>query len=185
MTDIPLHVAHFEHGILRIWGFDGASTAGLALIEAMEETPRDAGAAMEVLGAERVDPYWLDLVRMADIAEMGLAGYLQKAYEVPRDVAEGVAPAGDHVLIAPSRAFADHEQTLSPDPVLQPVAVLDIREDVGALRPMDTVETTRRATAPGETPEPEPGPPAGRGLRPGAIILLLLIAAAFIAMVAL
>lgn len=48
---------------------------------------------------------------------------------------------------------------------------------------MDPVETARRD--PAEPPEPAPGPPADRGLRSGAILLLLLIAAAFIALVAL
>jgi hypothetical protein len=184
MTDIPLHVAAFEHGILRIWGFDGTSGPGSALIEAMGEQPRNSGPAMEVLGAERVDPYWLDLVRLADIAEMGLASYLRQAYDMPQEEAERITPTGDHVLIAPSRAFADHEQTLSPDPALKPLGAVDIHEDVGALRHMEPVATARREPGTPEAREPQPGAPASRGLRAGSILLLLIIAAAFIWIVA-
>lgn len=186
MTDIPLHVPAFEHGILRIWAFDGASPAGHALIEAMAGEPRNAGPADAALGAARVDPYWLDLVRLADISDIGLAGYLRRGYEVPQDQldAADLATGADHVLIAPSRAFGDHEQTLSPDPTLAPLAVLDIHEDVGALRPMKPVATARRDPSAPVADEPPPGAPASRGLRSGAILLLLVIAAAFVAIVA-
>jgi hypothetical protein len=184
MTDIPLHVARFEHGILRIWSFDGNSGTGRHLLAGMEAEPRDTATAMEVLGATRVDPYWLDLVRLADIPEMGLAGYLRQAYEVPPEEAERVTPAGDHVLIAPSRAFADHEQTLSPDPALIPLGAVDIHEDVGKLRHMEPVATAQREPGAPEADEPQPGAPASRGLRWGPILLLVVIAAAFIWIVA-
>ena len=189
MSAVPENVAAFEHGLLRLWSFDGESETGRALIAAMREEPRDAGAAQAALGAERVDPYWLDLVALRDIADLGLAGYLRQGYDVPREQldAANLAPQQDHVLIAPSRAFADHEQTLAPDAALTPLGVLDIHEDVGALRPMQPVETARRDSPvpAAEDREPEPGPPAGRGIRPGAILILLLIAAAFIVVVAL
>ncbi len=186
MTDIPMHVTPFEHGILRIWAFDGASETGRALVEAMRQEPRNAGPAMAALGAKRVDPYWLDLVAMRDIAELGLNGYLRQAYDVSKEDLEAahLQTAHDHVLIAPSRAFADHEQTLSPDAALTALGSLDIHKDVGALRPMEPVETARREPASPDPEEPRPGAPAGRSLRPGAILLLLLIAAAFIAIVA-
>jgi hypothetical protein len=184
MTDIPLHVARFEHGILRIWSFDRDSETGRRLLAGMEAQPRDTATAMDVLGATRVDPYWLDLVRLADIPEMGLAGYLRQAYEVPQDEAERVTPSGDHVLIAPSRAFGDHEQTLSPDPALTPLGALNIHEDVGKLRHMDPVVTAQREPGTPEANEPQPGAPASRGLRWGSILMLLVIAAGFIWIVA-
>jgi hypothetical protein len=186
MSAVPNQVPAFEHGLLRLWAFDGRSETGRALIEALKAEPRNAGPVDAALGAERVDPYWLDLVALRDISELGLAGYLRQGYDVPQDQLDALdlPTAGDHVLIAPSRAFADHEQTLSPSPDLAPVGLLDIHEDVGALRPMEPVETARRDAAPAEPAEPPPGPPAGRGLRPGAILILLLIAAAFIAVVA-
>lgn len=33
---------------------------------------------------ERVDPYWLDLVALRDISDLGLRGYLRQGYEVPQ-----------------------------------------------------------------------------------------------------
>ena len=187
MSTVPTHVPAFEHGRLRLWSFDGESEAGRALIAGMAEEPRNAGSAMTALGAERVDPYWLDLVRLADIKELGLAGYLAQGYGAPREQLspEALSTPHDHVLIAPSRAFADHEQTLAPDVALTPLAVFDLHEDVGALRPMEPVETARSDTsATAEPAESAPGPPAGRGLRAGAVLILLIIAAAFILIVA-
>lgn len=186
MSESRNHVDAFEHGILRLWAFDGESETGRTLIDALAAEPRNAGPAGTALGAERVDPYWLDLVALKDISELGLAGYLRQGYDVPQEQLDALdlTTGADHVLIAPSRAFADHEQTLSPDPALRPLGTIDIHEDVGALRPMAPVETARSDTAPAGRKEPEPGPPAGRGLRPGAIVILLLIAAAFIWIVA-
>lgn len=180
------HVAAFEHGILRIWAFDSASDTGRALIHGLSEEPRDAGPVDAALGAERVDPYWIDLVRLADIPELGLAGYLRQGYDVPQDQLDSLALAttADHVLIVPSRAFKDHEQTLSPDAALTPLAVLDIHEDVGALRPMKPVAAAKREPGTPGGDEPLPGAPASRGMRAGAILLLLLIAALFVLLVA-
>lgn len=186
MTETRNHVAAFEHGLLRLWAFDGASETGRALIDALRAEPRNAGPADAALGAERIDPYWLDLVPLKDISDLGLAGYLRQGYDVPESQLDALelAADADHVLIAPSRAFADHEQTLSPDPALIPLAVLDIQQDVGALRPMEPAATARREPAPEEPSAPPPGPPSGRSLRPGAIVILLIIAAAFIWIVA-
>lgn len=189
LTDIPLHVPAFEHGILRLWSLDSQSDIGRALISALGSEPRDSGPALTALGASHIDPYWLDLVRLRDIEELGLAGYLRQGYDVPQDQldAQDLATGADHVLIVPSRAFHDHEQTLSPDPALPPLAVLDIHQDVGALRPMDPVESARPDGSGAEPSEPQSqaGPPAARGLRPGAILILVIVAAAFIALVAL
>ena len=183
---VTTHVPAFEHGRLRLWSFDGASEAGQRLIAGMRAEPRDAGAAMAALGAERVDPYWIDLVALGDIAGMTLDGYLHEGYEIPAEevAAARLAPVGDHVLIVPSRAFADHEQTLGPDPALVPMGELDLGRDAGALRPMAPVASARRDRAPAAAPAPVPGPPAARTLRPGAILILLVIAAAFIWIVA-
>lgn len=183
MTDIPLHVAAFDHGILRVWAIDEGMQVGAVLVTALTSEPRNAGPVMKALGAERVDPYWVDLVTMKDIADLGLGGYLAEAYDIPADqlAAANLATDAPHVVIVPSRAFADHEQTLSPDAAMIPLAVFDIHEDVGALRRMEPAHGKRTKGATG-APTTETGAPSGRGLRPGAILLLLVIAAAFIAM---
>lgn len=184
MIDIPAHVAPFDHGILRLWAIDESTPVGAALVAALSDEPRNAGPVMKALGAERVDPYWIDLVTMADIGEIGLAGYLAEAYEIPAEAlaAADLTTGASHIVVVPSRAFADHEQTLSPDAAMIPLAVFDIHEDVGALRGMDRAAHGKDGNKGGATPPHAPtGSPSGRGLRPGAILLLLLIAAAFIA----
>lgn len=187
MSAVDTEVAAFEHGRLRLWAVDASTDAGRALVEALRSDPRDAGPVQAALGAERVDPYWLDLVKTGDVAEMGLAGYLRQGYDAPEDQIDAADLSTDagYVLIAPSRAFGDDAQTLEPDAALAPLATIELGEDVGSLRPMEPIETAHRDHALAAA-EPEPtGPPSGRALRPGAILILLLIAAAFVALVAL
>ena len=184
MTDTPNEVPAFEHGRLRLYALDSDSPDGRALIDAHRAEPRDAGAAMQALGAERVDPYWLDLVKLRDIAEIGLKGYLKQGYDVPADQLDtaDLSTTAGHVLIVPSRAFSDEAQSLTPVAALMPLASFDLGVDVGALRPITPVETAPPDRPPSEQPA---GPPAGRGLRAGGILILLLIAAAFVALVVL
>ena len=184
MTDIPNEVPAFEHGRLRLYALDSGSPDGRTLIDALRAEPRDAGAAMQALGAERVDPYWLDLVALRDIAELGLKGYLKQGYDLPADQLDeaDLSTTADHVLLVPSRAFSDEAQNLAPVAALTPLASFDTGADVGALRPMTPADTAPADRAVADKPA---GPPAGRGLRAGGILLMLLIAAAFVALVVL
>ncbi|WP_227418274.1 hypothetical protein [Roseitranquillus sediminis] len=179
-TDSWTEVRPFEHGRLRLYAVASETEAGQRLIEGLRMEPREAGAVTEALGTERIDPYWLDLVALRDISELGLTGYLRQGYDAPADQLARAAPGPDvrHVLIVTSRAFGDEELTLSPRPPLSPLALIQLGEDVAALRPMAGDAPARAEAAPsGDKPA---GPPARRGLRPAAILFLLLVAAAFL-----
>jgi hypothetical protein len=186
MSGVTTEVGAFEHGRLRLFAVDTSAGEAAALVETLKSDAPEDAALTRALGARQAEAYWVDLVRLADVAEMGLGGYLRRAYEVPEAALEGadLGTSRSHVLIVPSKALGDAEQTLSPQPWLAPLAEFDVGREDASLQPMDPVGVRSREAS---DPAPEPAPKArgGPALKPGAILVLVLIAAAFIALVAL
>ncbi|SDN56007.1 hypothetical protein SAMN05216196_101902 [Lutimaribacter pacificus] len=110
-----MQVSATEAGLVRVFaidlppdgiaGFTDPDSPGIATI-------RDA------LGAQALSPDHVDLVRLADLGELGLDGYLTEglgvaADEIAPDRARLRALTG-YVLVLPSRAFAGTAQVLTP-----------------------------------------------------------------------
>ncbi len=181
MTDI-LTVSAAENDRLRLFGLDTRSSRGGEILAAAEAG--DAAALAIALGAERVAPDRIELVRTRDLSGMGLSGYLAAGYDVPRDAldraAASLASAPAHVLIVPSSAFGGTAQSLAPDPALTLLAAFDLSDPMPPRAPMARYDEPEAdlASPGGWAPEPEPS-----RRRPGlfligllAIIAILLIA---------
>ena len=111
-----------------------AGEAGLVRIFALDMPPqraeflREPGAADQVLGVAGLDPAQIDIIRIRDLEDLGLAGYLAEGLGIPAPEIDRARPALDAlegwVMVLRSRAFGGRAATLSPDPALRPVALL-------------------------------------------------------------
>jgi len=157
-----------ERGILRLYALDlppgQASGFGTEPLAA-------------ALGVPRLDPGQVERIRLADLEEIGLAGYLAEGWGVAPETIDRAAlerrtPESGIVFLVRSRAFEGRPATLEPRP---PVRALGRFAEPG-LRlegpPMPEVESARPGSAP-PPPEAEetdvpapPGEPVRERFRP-------------------
>jgi hypothetical protein len=147
-----------------------------------DEMKRDkASLAPALLGDADLDPAYVELFDVADLSDIGLAGYLTEGMGVPEtalatDRTKLQAIKGP-VLILLSKALHGREVTLTPDPRLSLIGTY--RED----RPPVHFEPLPTAAAEGVlTP---PGQPVPALQRPRLAFVLLIVALALVAVVAL
>lgn len=105
-----LTVAAGEHGVVRVFTLD--------LPEEQCRFLREPGAAEQVLGCQGLVDAHIDVIRLDDLEDMGLVGYLTEGLGIP---AEQVKPdvarlgqLGGYVLIVRSSAFGGAETVLAP-----------------------------------------------------------------------
>lgn len=147
-----------------------------------EDLQRDKSRLVPtLLGDPELDPSHVELFDVADLSDIGLAGYLTEGLGVPEkalvaDRARLQSIQGP-VLILLSKALHGREVTLTLDPRLQLIGTY--RED----RPPVHFEPLPTATSEGIlTPPPLPVPPPQR---PTAAFVLMGLALALVAAVAL
>jgi hypothetical protein len=147
-----------------------------------EEMQRDkAGLVPAILGDPDLDPAYVELFYVADLSDIGLAGYLTEGLGIPEAELEADRARLDAVrgpvLVLLSKALHGRAVTLTPDPRL--VLIGTYRED----RPPVHFEPLPTASTQGVlSPPPLPAPPPQR---PTLAFILLGIALALVAGVAL
>lgn len=107
-----------EHGRVRVFALD--------MPPEQAEFLREPGAADQVLGAEGLDPAHIDIIRIADLEDLGLAGYLTEGCGIPEDQIDPdrtrLAALQGYAMVLRSRAFAGRAATLAPAPELTLIA---------------------------------------------------------------
>ncbi len=108
----PLRVRAGERGVIRLFALDMAPEQAHFLGE--------PGAVAQMLGVADLDPDHIDIIALADLEQLGLAGYLAEGCAVPVgqiDQARLTTLTG-HVLLIRSPAFRDVATILKPAPQL-------------------------------------------------------------------
>lgn len=117
MSD-PLTIAAGEHGVTRVFA--------LEMRPEQAEFLREPGAADQVLGGTNLDPAQIDVIRLSDLEELGLAGYLLEGCGIPEDqIAPDrarLAALKGYVLVLRSRAFGGRAAQLAPAPGVRLIA---------------------------------------------------------------
>ncbi len=107
-----------ERGVIRIFALD--------LPDEQARFLREPGAAQQVLGAEGLDDAHIDIIRLDDLEEVGLNGYLIDGLGVPKDQINPdwnmLGALTGYVMILRSSAFSGQPMTLHPDPGVRLVA---------------------------------------------------------------
>lgn len=86
----------------------------------------EPAAIADILGVEAIDPAHVDIIRISDLDDLGLTGYLTDGCGVPETE---IAPDLDrlraldgHAMVVLSRAFGEGGQHLHPSPKVELVA---------------------------------------------------------------
>jgi hypothetical protein len=110
-----MQVSATETGLVRVFAIDLPPES---IAEFTDPDAPDTAAIRDALGADALSPDHIDLLRVADLQELGLDGYLVEGLGVAEDE---VAPdrarlrgLRGYVLVLPSRAFAGMAQELTP-----------------------------------------------------------------------
>jgi len=121
MSDDALIVPQGEHGRIRVFALD--------MRPERAEFLREPGAADQVLGLSGLDPAQIDVIRIADLEELGLVGYLTEGCGLTEDQ---IAPDRDrlralegYVMVVRSRAFHGAAAVIAPEPVVRLIATYD------------------------------------------------------------
>ncbi|EPX76725.1 hypothetical protein Salmuc_04120 [Salipiger mucosus DSM 16094] len=97
-----------ESGVVRLFHLDLPAEA---VARFTEQAGTGEWPLQYALGATRLRPAFVDVVRIADLGEMPLSSYLAQAYEVTGEDFRAMRPRIDalsgHVVVLPSQAF-DH-----------------------------------------------------------------------------
>lgn len=118
MNPGALAVPAGERGRVRVFALD--------MRPEQAEFLREPGAADQLLGADGLDPAHIDIIRLRDLEDLGLAGYLTEGCGIPENQ---IAPDRDrlaaldgYAMVLRSRAFGGRAATLAPAPELRLVA---------------------------------------------------------------
>lgn len=118
MSDDALIVPEGEYGRIRVFALD--------LPPEQAEFLREPGAVDQMLGLAGLDPTQIDVIRIADLEELGLTGYLTEGCGLPQELIEPdramLEALQGYVLVVRSPAFKGKPAVLAPEPGVRLVA---------------------------------------------------------------
>lgn len=118
MSDDALIVPEGEHGRIRVFALD--------LPPEQAEFLREPGAVDQMLGLAGLDPAQIDVIRLRDLEELGLAGYLTEGCGLPEELIEAdramLKALEGYVLVVRSPAFKGKPAVLAPEPGVRLIA---------------------------------------------------------------
>lgn len=149
MSDDALIVPAGEHGRIRVFALD--------LPPEQAEFLREPGAVDQMLGLAGLDSSQIDVIRLRDLEELGLTGYLTEGCGLPNELISADREMLDalqgYVLVLRSPAFGGKAAALAPQPGVRLIATYDepgtdwraepIRSD--SARPYSAPRTSPRA----------------------------------------
>jgi hypothetical protein len=163
-------VAAGERRVVRVFALD-LPAAQLAFLR------EEPNAIADMLGGGPLDPDHVDLIRLRDLDDLGLAGYLSEGCDVDAaDLAaqrDRIEALTGHVLVVLSRAFSGEARMLQPKPGVTLAARFGQREtDWSANAPL-----TSDSAKPHSAPRPAPRKARADARRIGAAIFAVFMVA--------
>ncbi len=137
----PIPVPAHEHAIVRLFSLNMRPQQARFLTE--------PGAVDQALGVSGLDPEQFDIIALADLGEIGLAGYLEMGCAIAPDQIDQaqLASLTGHVLLIRSNAFGGRAITLNPIPALSLIATYSETPADWSANPMPA-QPIRRKTPP-------------------------------------
>ena len=117
-----------ERGVVRIFTIDLDDPAQKAFTTRNNTDGQDIWPLRDALGVADIQPRHIEIFPVADLGEIGVAGYLADGYAIAPEQLERIRPALDAlkglVVLVWSPAFGGVETELAPKPPLRLVATL-------------------------------------------------------------
>jgi len=166
-----INIPEGEHGVVRLF------TVDLPKAEIEAFTGRNGRWPLaEAMGASHLDADYIEVFDLGDLAEMGLAGYLEEGQGIPKaqidPMRTELSALSGTVLVATSRAFAQSAQTLTPKTPLRFIATFTEERDPVAFEPLPNASAGPQDAKP---PRKKPSDAAMSG-RVATVALLVLAA---------
>jgi len=167
-----IHVSATERGQVRVFALDMAPKEARAFAEA-PDLPF-GWPLLDALGAEGLDPEWIDLVVPSDLGEMSLSEFLVEGPGVAPEALNGDRARLDGltqpVLVLPSQAFGGEEQDLRPRAPLRWIGTY------AELRPAPPGPPLRSSAARGQLSPKGGDTGLGAAVRAGSFVVTAMIA---------
>lgn len=168
-----------EHGKLHVFALSMSDDAAQALHDNDDITSaEDLRPQERALGTTFVDAIKVEVFRVADLGEFGLAGYLRDGVdvneaEISRDAAK-LAKVDGWVMLVYSPAFGGVEATLDPIPELTLIGTYSQEQADRTPIPLESEAAAPYTGIPGAVP---PIPPKGRAGGSLVVVGLAVLAA--------
>lgn len=167
---MSLHVVASERGKLRVFALARSADEARKLSE-------QPGAIAKLLGIASLDEDFAEILPVENVADIGLARYLQEGYDVPENALADdrlrLDALRDRVLIVLSMAFRDAPATLEPAPGVTLIGCYPTKETDWTPREAVASESAKPFTAPSSTVR-KPQSDAAMSGRIAAVTLLVL-----------
>jgi hypothetical protein len=170
MSD-KIQISATETGIVRVFAVDIPADQIAAFTARNGTWP-----LREALGAETLDPSYLDIFDADDLTGVGLPGYLIDGHAIPEDQ---IAPLRARlmgqqgtVMVVTSRAFGGTPQTLTPRAPLNLIATLSVAHDPVTFDALP--DASARTPEHEEKPQRKKPSDAAMSGRVATVVLLLL-----------
>lgn len=139
-TPDPLTIRPGERGIIRLFTLDMPPEQVRFLAE--------PGAIAQLLGVADLDPAHADIITLADLEDIGLAGYLTQGFAIPPDQIDHAPldPLTGHALLIRSRAFKGQPAALTPDPTITLIATYSEPSTDWSATPIETASAKPRVS---------------------------------------
>ncbi|MFD1509462.1 hypothetical protein [Lacimonas salitolerans] len=174
MTD-RMEISATEAGLVRVFAIDLPDDR---IDDLGTPDAPDVDAIRQALGATALSPQHVDLLRLADLGEMGLDGYLVDGLGVAEpDIASDrtrLRGLRGHALVLPSAALMDTAQTLTPRGPLRWVGTYAEPRATTDFTPLRS--QAAQDTADAQAPRKPPPSDAAMSGRVATIVLLVLFA---------
>ena len=173
----PIEVPANEQGKIRVFSISLDDAQAQTLSDSLKSS--DASALSRTLGVDQIDPTYVEVIRTADLDEIGLAGYLTEGNgavpaQVDRDRSRLGALSG-WVLLVYSGAFDGTAQTLNPSQELTLIGTYDEERPEMKVTPLPSDAAKPYSGSPQVTPSTPPAGRSGNTLMIIGLGILLLI----------
>lgn len=170
MTDI--HVPALEQGTTRVFALSLSDAAA-------QELREDPATQAQFLGLERVNPAGVEVIRLSDLGDLGLVGYLREGVDArPEDLQRDrrrLSALEGWVLLVHSSAFGQEEAHLTPVPEATLVGTYAQQQTEGREVPLESDAAQPYTGTPNQTPAQAPRGKAGGSLVVAGLVVLGLL----------
>ena len=164
---MTLEIPANDHGNIRVFALDGPPPADL--------TEKSPDALQRLFGDATLNPDFIDIVRVSDLAGLSLSDYIKQGYDIPPDSVDDAAlrQVKDTAILIMSRASAGRTASLILAGGVRHVTTCSLPANLQPAAPLHSDSASGIIADP---PQPKPKSDAAMSGRVAMIALIVLFA---------